>query len=123
MKKKSKSLAQIEENNKIKLIEIKKENTIPLFNTKLNLLPVIILYIDCNCIINEALFDKLKKEIAEIIDKKNFIISEIQRGSVIIKILLIHDFAKNGIKESKLQQTSKEINSIIEKLENKKFFC
>ena len=57
------------------------------------------------------------------IDKKNFQISEIQRGSVIIKILLIHDLAKNGIKASKLQQTSKEINSIIEKLENKKFVC
>ena len=53
------------------------------------------------------------------IDKKNFIISD----SVIIKILLIHDLAKNGIKASKLQQTSKEINSIIEKLENKKFVC
>ena len=31
--------------------------------------------------------------------------------------------AKKGIKASKLQQTSKEINSIIEKLENKKFVC
>ena len=59
--------------------------------SKLNLLPVVGLYIDCNCIINEGLYDKLKKEIAEIIDKKNFQISEIQRGSAIIKILLIHD--------------------------------
>ena len=58
------------EDNKIKLIEIKKENIIPLFNPKLNLLPVISLYIDCNCNINEALYDKLKKEIEEIIDKK-----------------------------------------------------
>ncbi len=53
--------------------------------------------------------------------KKNFQINEIQRGSVIIKILLIHDLAKNEIKDSKLQQNSKEINSIIEKFENKKF--
>ena len=101
MKKKSKSLAQIEEDNKIKLIEIKKENIIRLFNPKLNLLLVISLYIDYNCIIKETLYDKLKIEIAEIIDKKNFQIGEIQRGSVIIKILLIHDLAKNGIKASK----------------------
>jgi len=117
-------LLDIEENlQKIKSNEIKKENIIPLFNPKLNLLPVIILYVECDCIINEDLYDKIKEEIAKIIDKKNFIISEIQRGSGIIKTVLINELAKIGIKASTLQQNSKEINSIIEKLEKEKFVC
>ncbi len=34
--------------------------------------PVIILCVDCNCIIKEVLYDKLKEEITEIFDKKKF---------------------------------------------------
>ena len=62
-----------------------------MFNPKLNLLPIIILHFDCDCIINEDLYDKLKKALSEIIDNENFSIIEFQRGSTIAKIVLIGD--------------------------------
>ncbi len=92
-------------------------------NPNFKLLPTIILIFDFNCKIDENLYDKLKEEISEIIDKKNFSIIEIQKGSSIAKIILINELAKNGIKASKNQQTSDEIKSVIKKIENKKFAC
>ena len=94
-----------------------------MFNPKLNLLPIIILHFDCDCIINEDLYDKLKKELSEIIDNENFSIIEFQRGSAILKIVLIGDLAIKGIKASKQGKTSEEVTSVLEKIESKKFAC
>ena len=96
---------------------------IPLFNPNFKLLPTIVITFDYECKIDGNLYDKLKDEISEIIDKTNFSIIEIQKGSSIAKIILINELAKNGIKASKNQKTSEEINSVIKKIENKKFVC
>lgn len=92
-----------------------------MFNPKLNLLPIIILHFDCDCIINEDLYDKLKKELSEIIDNENFSIIEFQRGSTIAKIVLIGDLAIKGIKACRQGKTSEEVTSVFEKIESKKF--
>ena len=104
-------------------VETKEEKIIPLVNSNFKLLPTIILTFDYDCKIDSNLYDKLKEEISKIIDKKNFSIIEIQKGSSIAKIILINELAKNGIKASKNQQSSEEINSVIKKIENKKFVC
>ena len=117
-------IKEILKKEKIKKQSIKKEEKIiPLVNPNFQLLPTIILTFDYDCKIDENLYDKLKEEISEIIDKKNFSIIEIQKGSSIAKIILINELAKNGIKASKNQQSSEEINSVIKKIENKKFVC
>ena len=90
-------------------------------NSKFTLLPTIILTFDCDSKIDENLYDKLKKELSEIIDQKNFFIIEIQKGSAIIKIALINDLAEKGIRASVNQNNSDEINAVIKKMEDKKF--
>ena len=82
-----------------------------MYNSNLDLLPTLIFHFDYDDPINEDLYDKLKEEISEIIDKNNFTIIEIQRGSAIPKIALIGDLAKKGIKASKQKEISNEINS------------
>lgn len=96
-----------------------KEKIIPLVNSKFTLLPTIILTFDCDSKIDENLYDKLKKELSEIIDQKNFFIIEIQKGSAIIKIALINDLAEKGIRASVNQNNSDEINAVIKKMEEK----
>ena len=102
---------------------VKNSNVIPLYNPKLNLFPTIILCVDFDCTINEDLYNNLKKELSEIIDKNNFSIIELKKGSIIMKIVLIADLAIKGIKASEYNQTSEEINSILKKIESKKFVC
>ncbi len=114
---KEKKIKSIEQLNK------NEEKIIPLVNPNFQLLPTIILSFDYDCKIDINLYDKLKEEISEIIDQKNFSIIEIQKGSSIAKIILINELAKIGIKASKNQKTSDEINSVIQKIENKKFVC
>ena len=114
---KEKKIKSIEQLNK------NEEKIIPLVNPNFQLLPTIILTFDYDCKIDINLYDKLKEEISEIIDQKNFSIIEIQKGSSIAKIILINELAKIGIKASKNQKTSDEINSVIQKIENKKFVC
>jgi hypothetical protein len=94
-----------------------------LYNSNLDLLPTLIFHFDYDGPINEDLYDKLKEEISEIIDKNNFTIIEIQRGSAIPKIALIGDLAKKGIKASKQKEISNEILGVIKKLEEKEFVC
>ena len=96
-----------------------KEKIIPLVNSKFTLLPTIILTFDCDSKIDGNLYDKLKEELSEIIDKKNFFIIEIQKGSAIIKIALINDLAEKGIRASVNQNNSDEINAVIKKMEEK----
>ena len=98
-----------------------KEKIIPLVNSKFILLPTIILNFDYDSKIDENLYDKLKKELSEIIDQKNFFIIEIQKGSAIIKIALINDLAEKGIRASVNQNNSDEINAAIKNMEDKKF--
>ena len=74
--KKEKKIKSIEQLNK------KEEKIIPLVNPNFQLLPTIILTFDYNCKIDINLYDKLKEEISEIIDQKNFSIIEIQKGSL-----------------------------------------
>ena len=106
------------------LIEINSgEEVIPLYNSNLDLLPTLIFHFDYDGPINEDLYDKLKEEISEIIDKNDFAIIEIQRGSAIPKIALIGDLAKQGIKASKQKEISNEILGVIKKLEEKEFVC
>lgn len=93
--------SEIDLNNNIasdqKIEEEKNTKVIPLFNPILNLLPTIIMYFECDCTINEELYDKLKEEISEVIDKKYFSIIELQKGSAFIKMVLINELAQNGI--------------------------
>ena len=100
-----------------------KNNVIPIFNPKLRLLPTIIVCVNYDCTINEELYNNLKKELSEIIDKKNFSIIELRKGSAIMTIVLIGDLALKGIKASEFNQTSEEINCILKKIESKKFAC
>ena len=100
-----------------------RDNIIPIYNPKLSLLPIIILCVDYDCNINEELYNNLKKELSEIIDKKNFTIMELRKGSAIMKIVLIGDLALKGIKASEFNKTSEEINFILKKIESKKFVC
>lgn len=99
------------------------ENEIPIYNQKLSLLPNIICGVDYDCEINEELYDNLKEELSEIINKENFSIIELRKGSNIFKITLIGDLALNGIKASECNKTSKEINHVLKKIESKKFVC
>ena len=103
--------------------EDKKTKVIPLFNPVLNLLPTIVMYFECDCTINEDLYDKIKDEISEIIDKKNFSIVEIQKGSAFIKMVLINELAEKGIKASQSNKMKDETCEVIKKLETKKFAC
>ena len=100
----------------------KVEKIIPLVNSNFSLLPTIIMtFDDDDCIIDENLYDKLKEELSEIIDKKYFSIIEIQRGSTITKIVLLNFLAEIGIRASINNNNSEEINTVIKKIENKKF--
>lgn len=90
-------------------IEFKK---IPLINSKINLLPVVTLAFNCNCEINSALYDSLKEELTYLIGDKNFSIINIEKGSAIIKIALINDLAIKGIKASKNNKISNEIETV-----------
>ena len=90
-------------------IELKK---IPLINPKVNLLPVVTLAFNCNCEINSALYDSLKEELTYLIGDKNFSIINIEKGSAIIKIALINDLAIKGIKASKNNKISNEIETV-----------
>ena len=101
-------------------IELKK---IPLINSKVNLLPVVTLAFNCNCEINSALYDSLKEELTYLIGDKNFSIINIEKGSAIIKIALINDLAIKGIKISKNNKISNEIETVLKKMESKKFVC
>ena len=103
--------------------EDEKAKVIPLFNPVLNLLPTIVMYFEYDCEINEELYNKLKDEISEIIDKKNFSIIEIQKGSAFIKMVLINELAEKGIKASQSNKVSDETCEIIKRLEEKKFAC
>jgi len=109
--------------NNIFFVGGSKDDMIQIYNPKLSLLPIIIVYVNDNCKINEELYNKLKEELSEIIDKKNFSIMELRKGSSIMKIVLIGDLALKGIKASEFNQTSKEINDILKKIESKKFVC
>jgi len=100
-----------------------KSNEIPIYNPKLSLLPNIICCVDYDCIIDEELYDNLKEELSEIIDKENFSIIELRKGSNILKIALIGDLAVKGIKASECNETSKEIKNVLKKIESKKFIC
>lgn len=93
-------------------IELKK---IPLINSKVNLLPVVTLAFNCNCEINSALYDSLKEELTYLIGDKNFSIINIEKGSAIIKIALINDLAIKGIKISKNNKISNEIETVLKK--------
>ena len=81
-------------------ISIKKEEIIPIFNPKLNLLPTIILTVDYDGKINEELYNNLKKELSEEIGSNNFSIAELRKGSCIMKIVLLAELALKGIKAS-----------------------
>ena len=98
-------------------------NVIPIYNPNFNLLPTIILCIDYDCKIDEKLYDILTKELSEIIDKNNFSIIELSKGSVIMNIVLIGELSLKGIKASEYNKTSEEINNVLKKIESKKFFC
>ena len=104
-----------------KIEEDKNTKVIPLFNPILNLLPTIIMYFECDCTINEELYDKLKEEISEVIDKKYFSIIELQKGSAFIKMVLINELAQNGIIASQNNEINDETRGILKKLESKKF--
>ena len=96
---------------------------IPIYNQKLKLLPTITLYIDWDHKIDEKLYDLLKEELSEIIDKNNFSITELRKGSIIMNIVLINELALKGIKASEYNKDSEEINNILKKIESKKFVC
>ena len=81
------------------------------------------MHFDCDCTINEELYNNLKAEISEIIGEKNFSIIEIQKGSLFTKIVLINELAINGIKASQSNKMSDETCEVIRKLETKKFVC
>ena len=81
-------------------ILIKKEEVIPIYNPKLNLLPTIILTVDYNGEINEELYNNLKKELSEEIGSNNFSIAEL---------------ALKGIKASLHGRFSKEIDYVLKK--------
>ena len=116
-------IIKLRKKTNVELGEEKKEKVIPLFNPKLELLPTITLVFDCDCTINEELYDKLKEELSEIIDKNNFSIIELQRGSAISKIVLLSDLGKKGIRASVHHKTSDDITSVLKKIELKKFAC
>ena len=117
----------VKEDSKISLIMQKPANekpkVIPIYNPKLTLLPNITFWVDYNCTIDEKLYNNLKEELSEIIDKNNFSIIELRKGSIIMKIVLIGDLALKGIKASEYNDTSEEINSVLKKIESKKFVC
>ena len=92
-----------EEKEKIELKEI------PLINSKINLLPVLTLAFDYDCDINENLYDNFKKELSSLIGSQNFSIIDIAKGSAILKIALINDLAKKGIKASMNNSVSDEV--------------
>ena len=96
---------------------------IPVYNPKLSLLPNIIFCVDYDCNIDEKLYDNIKEELSEIIDKDNFSLIEFRKGSNIMKIALIGDLALKGIKASEINKSSNEIINILKKIESKKFVC
>ena len=113
----------IEEETIILVIEKEENDVVQIYNPKLNLLPNIALCIDYDCKIDEQLYDNLKKELSEIIDKNNFSIIELKKGSTIMTIALIGDLALKGIKASEYNKSSDEINNILKKIESKQFVC
>ena len=52
-----------------------------------------------------------------------FSIIYITKGSTILKIALINDLAKKGIKASMNNKISNEVQTILKKIESKKFIC
>ena len=96
---------------------------IPLINSKINLLPVLTLAFDYDCDINENLYDNFKKELSSLIGSQNFSIIDIAKGSAILKIALINDLAKKGIKASMNNSVSDEVQSVLKKIETKRFVC
>ena len=86
-------------------------------------MPVVTLAFNCNCEINSALYDSLKEELTYLIGDKNFSIINIEKGSAIIKIALINDLAIKGIKTSKNNKISNEVEAVLKKIESKKFVC
>ena len=116
---------------KEKINEEKNENAekkmvlkeIPLINSKTELLPVFTLAFDFNCEINADLYDNFKKELSELIGSKSFSIINITKGSAILKLALINDLAIKGIKASMSNQVSNEVQTVLKKIETKKFVC
>ena len=103
-------------------VSIKKEEVIPIYNPKLNLLPTIILTVDYDGKINEELYNNLKKELSEEIGSNNFSITELRKGSCIMKIVLLAELALKGIKASLHGCFSKEIDYVLKKIEKKNLF-
>jgi len=96
---------------------------IPLLNSKIELLPVVTLAFNCNCEINADLYDNIKKELSSLIGSNNFSIINLAKGSAILKLALINDLAIKGIKASMNNKVSNEVQSVLKKIEAKKFVC
>lgn len=82
-----------------------------------------ILSVDFDGKIDEELYNNLKKELTETIGSNKFTITELRKGSAIMKIVLLGDLALNGIKASLYNSDSEEIDSILRRIESKKFVC
>lgn len=101
----------------------KKDKVTPIYNQKLSLLPTIIVHVDYDGEINEELYNNLKKELSEIIKNKNFAITDLRKGSTLFKVALLGELAGKGIKASAHNDSCEEVNSVLKKIETKKFVC